>query len=629
MAAPDALLATLDPDQRAAATHPGDGPLQITAGAGTGKTRVLVARVAWLVSTGRARPEAVCAVAFMNDAARQIRARLATALGEHVARRVWVGTSHRLAARVLRGQAARFGRAPRFSIWDEHDVDAALAAIPTAASRAPARAHARATADRLGPPHAGGAGEGNAALRDALAAYEHAKRVSSAFDFDDLLRYAVIALESDDRLRAAVARTFAHVLVDEFQDLNPAQYRLVALIAGGHRRLTVLGDPRQAICAYRSATSAANFGALAADFPDAHRVSLGRNHRSTGAILAAANRLARDLPPPRGAELWTPAPQGAPVTVVRCADGAEETGRIAAWARAGPRSATRAVLARMNAQLHPIEQALLDAGVRAVVVGAAAFAERAGIRDALAALALASNPGDRLAFARVAAAAGRGVGPRACRALFAHADAHPGRSLLAHGAEADIAGLTARQAAALRDLCRALRAAADALAAGSLGLGDQVITVLVASGQPDRLRRTAGRGARGPTRARAERRLGNLRALVRLARAYEQRAERSTLGDLLADLALDRDARRPGPDTVVLSTIHRAKGLEFDHVWLAGAEEGRLPHRRALAEGAEPEERRLAYVAVTRARHTLHVSWAASAGRRAREPSRYLAAVGG
>ena len=155
-----------------------------------------------------------------------------------------------------------------------------------------------------------------------------------------------------------------------------------------------------------------------------------------------------------------------------------------------------------------------------------------------------------------------------------------------------------------------------------------VVGVLVASGQPDRLRRTAGGRGRGPTRARAGRRLRNLRALVHLARAYDQRSERAILGDLLADLALDRDARRPDPATVVLSTIHRAKGLEFDHVWLAGAEEGRLPHRRALAEESEPEERRLAYVAVTRARRTLYVSWVEARGARAGEPSRYLADLG-
>ncbi|MEA2380928.1 MAG: ATP-dependent helicase UvrD/PcrA, partial [Solirubrobacteraceae bacterium] len=277
MAAPDALLETLNPDQRAAVTHT-DGPLQVIAGAGTGKTRVLVARVAWLIATGRARPEEICALAFMNDAANQIALRLRAVVGETAARGVWAGTSHRLAAQLLRAQATRFGRDASFSIWDEHDVDVALrdaiaatrtGATNTGVSRVRARAHARGRAERLRPPHRGhGAGETDDALLVAIAAYERAKRVSSAFDFDDLLRYAVIALESDDDLRARCGRRFAHVLVDEFQDLNPAQYRLAALLAADHRRLTVLGDPRQAICAYRGATSAENFAAFATEFHD-------------------------------------------------------------------------------------------------------------------------------------------------------------------------------------------------------------------------------------------------------------------------------------------------------------------------------------------------------------------------
>src|SRR4051794_34036741 len=295
MAAPDALLRTLNPEQRAAVTH-GDGPLQVIAGAGTGKTRVLVARIAWLITTGRARPEEICALAFMNDAANQIAHRLWAVVGETAARRVPAGTSHRIAAQLLRGHAARFGRSPSFSIWDEHDVDAALRdATGTSITRSRVRAHARANAERLRPPHAGRAGDADEALLDAIAAYERAKRVSSALDFDDLLRYAVIALESDADLRDRCARRFAHVLVDEFQDLNPAQYRLAALLADGHRRLTVLGDPRQAICAYRGATSAENFAAFATEFHDTATVTLGRNYRSTPPILAAANQLAAPL----------------------------------------------------------------------------------------------------------------------------------------------------------------------------------------------------------------------------------------------------------------------------------------------------------------------------------------------
>src|SRR4051794_39192535 len=392
MAAPDALLQGLNADQGAAATRP-DGPLRVIAGAGTGKTRGLVARIAWLIRTGRARPEQICAVAFMNDAAGQIERRLRDAIGADAARRVWAGTSHRLAAHLLRTEAARFGRDAAFSIWDEHDVDRALRdALDATVPCARVRAHARASAEHLRPPHAVAAeGEGPAVLA-GLAAYEHAKRASSAFDFDDLLRFAVIALESDDELRARCARRFAHVLVDEFQDLNPAQYRLAALLACGHRRLTVLGDPRQAICAFRGATSEENFAAFAAEFADAATVTLGRNYRSTAPILAAANRLAGDRHDGTATALWTPAGGGAAIDLVACADEQDELHRIVAWARDTERPGTRAVLVRVNDQAAGIEHALLAAGMRVTVFGATQFAARAEIRDALAALALVANP---------------------------------------------------------------------------------------------------------------------------------------------------------------------------------------------------------------------------------------------
>jgi superfamily I DNA/RNA helicase len=288
------------------------------------------------------------------------------------------------------------------------------------------------------------------------------------------------------------------------------------------------------------------------------------------------------------------------------------------------------VLARVNAQLGAIEQALLAAGLRVAVFGAPQFAARAEIRNALAALTLVANPRDRLAFARVAAAAGRGVGPAACRALFAHAVTHPDRSLLDHGAPGgDVAGLTPSQRRALRSLCVPLLDAHRALAVRPAAVGAHVVAVLVASGQPDRLTRVARGTARGPTRWRAQRQLANLRALVTHARAFERRAERPRLADFLAELALAGDERRSADDAVIISTIHRAKGLEFDHVWIAGAEEGRLPHARAVRDGQEAEERRLAYVAVTRAGRSLHVSWAAQRSGRPGAPSRYLTVTRG
>jgi DNA helicase-2/ATP-dependent DNA helicase PcrA len=271
----DALLAGLDERQRRAAQHR-HGPLAVVAGAGTGKTRVLVARVAWLISSGQARPEEICALTFMNDSAREIAERLERALGGTVATRITVGTSHRIANTMLRGCAARFARYGRYSIWDTDQGRRALGQAldhreQATVSATRVSALARGGAQRLWSPW-----QTAVALPDdeqapafaGLLAYEHAKRASAAFDFDDLLLYAAVALESDPALRRALARRWRHVLIDEVQDTNHAQYRIVSLLAAEHRNLMILGDPDQSICAYRGATSEENFAAFARDFPE-------------------------------------------------------------------------------------------------------------------------------------------------------------------------------------------------------------------------------------------------------------------------------------------------------------------------------------------------------------------------
>jgi ATP-dependent DNA helicase UvrD/PcrA len=261
MASADPALASLDDRQRSAARH-ARGPMAVIAGAGTGKTRVLVARVAWLIASSQARPEEICALTFMNDSAREIADRLRHALGDDLAARVTVGTSHRIANTVLRDCAARFARPGRYSIWDTDQARRALgralsehadSTAPSATVATLARDGAQRLRSRLASSGRRGAGDASPRVGRPLA-YEHAKRASAAFDFDDLLLYAAVALESDAALRAALARCWRHVLHDEVQDTNHAQYRIVALLACGHRNLMILGDPDQAICSYRGAT---------------------------------------------------------------------------------------------------------------------------------------------------------------------------------------------------------------------------------------------------------------------------------------------------------------------------------------------------------------------------------------
>src|SRR5512133_1186968 len=635
MASADLPLASLDDRQRAAAQRV-RGPVAVIAGAGTGKTRVLVARVAWLIAAGHAQPAEICAVTFMNDSAREIAERLERALGAKVADQITVGTTHRLANSLLRGYAGRFARPGRYSIWDSDQARRALtqALAASADETAPAstvRSLATRGAQRLHSPWqaAGSASADDRAEAWAgLMAYEQAKRASAAFDFDDLLLHAAVALESDLALRAALGRRWRYLLLDEVQDTNAAQYRIVSLLAEQHRNLMILGDPDQAICAYRGATSAENFAAFARDFPEHEVVALERNYRSTVTILTAANTLIaanRGRPDKR---LWTPGPAGDPIAVVDTDDELDEAQRIASWARghldAGGQPSALCVLVRVNELAAGIEQALMAARVPVHVAGAPGFCDRAEIRDALAALSLVANPRDRLAFGRVAKAAGVGVGETACRALFAHADAHAQRALLEHGARSSPDALRPRQRAAVRELCARLLEVSQRVARQTGGVPDHVVAALVASRQPERLRRTVQSSHSDRARYRARRSLERLRELVRLARAYEATAPRPDLGDFVAGLTLAASDSRDQGEAASVLTIHRAKGLEFDHVWLAGLEEGLLPHRRSVRAGAEPEERRLAYVAVTRARRTLHVSWARERGGREREPSRYL-----
>ena len=336
----DALLAGLD-DQQRLAVQRGPGPLAVIAGAGTGKTRVLVARVAWLIAAGHARPGEICALTFMNDSAREIAERLERALGGEVAGQITVGTSHRLANSLLRGCAARFARAGRYSIWDSDQARRALtralaaSADETAPASTVSRLASRAAQRLHSPWQAAGSApdEHRPAAWAGLMAYEQAKRASAAFDFDDLLLHAAVALESDLELRAALGRRWRYLLLDEVQDTNAAQYRIVALLGERHRNVMILGDPDQAICAYRGATSAENFAAFAGDFPEHDIIALERNYRSTAAILTAANALVAANRGRLDKRLWTTGPAGDPIAVEDADDELDEAQRIATWAR--------------------------------------------------------------------------------------------------------------------------------------------------------------------------------------------------------------------------------------------------------------------------------------------------------
>jgi DNA helicase-2/ATP-dependent DNA helicase PcrA len=633
MSSPDVrrLLASLNDAQRRATTHP-SGPLEVIAGPGSGKTRTLVARICWLIASGKARPQEICALAFMNDAAREVRERLAEQLGHEAASQVTATTTHRLAHVILRDHAGRFGRVARTSIWSADDsrraLTTALVERQLAIDPVTITARVRVGAQRVQSPWQSALAvheDDRPSVVDGILAYEQAKRSSSAWDFDDLLSHAVVCLESDDLLRARLGRRFRCVLIDEVQDLNPAQMRLALLLASSHRNLTIVGDPLQAICSWRGATSEENFAAFARAHPGRATVALDRCYRCSPQILAAADGLLARVKQGRRHAFRSTADAGPRPLVVACDDERDEAHAVAAWAKrhrdAGAALSGLAVLVRVNDQTAAIERALVRAKVPCRVVGATGFADRAEIRDALAALRLVVNPHDRLALARAAKAAGAGIGAKSLAALMAAADRHRERSLLELGAGATVAELGARQRAALNDWSGGmLAAAADA------PVGAQVRRILVASGQPDRLRRTVETRRSPDAQLKALDALERLRDLVRMADDYARESDDPTLADFVAAVALGSSETHAQTDAnaVSLLTVHRAKGLEFAHVWIAGLEEGLLPHARAIAEAGEAEERRLAYVAMTRAKRTLTTSWARIRRDLAQQPSRFL-----
>jgi DNA helicase-2/ATP-dependent DNA helicase PcrA len=620
-----ALAGGLSPEQARAVAAPG-GPLLVLAGPGSGKTLVLTLRLAHRLAQQGLAPEQVLAIAFTNRSARELADRLAVLLGAPAAR-VAVATFHAACHRFLvRPHAARLGRSPAFSIYDTHDARALLASAvatapalhvdPVEAQAAISRAKAELAAPQTLAERAGGR-----ALVAAWRRYALALQRADAVDFDDLVGGAVRLLAGHADIREQARRRFRLVLVDEFQDTNRAQLRFLQLLAGPAPELTAVADEDQAVYAFRGADVSGVLG-FERLFPGARVLRLERNFRSTPQVVAAAGRLIAHNRERRPKRMVSRQPPGPPVTVERFADATEEARAAAAWCRArvdaGAPPREVAVLHRTRGQARPLEEALLLAHVPYRLLGGQGFFEHAEIRDALAYLALLANPRDRIAFARALQSPRRGLGPAAVARLIAHADAHDRHLLQVLARAEDVDGLRPAQVRTARELGIALGSLA--VAVPRRRLGGLVAETLVASGVP--------RALHASVDPRAPARLERLRDLVRAARAFEATGEPGGLVAFLARAALLAGEADEDPERVTLATIHAAKGLEWRHVRVVGLEDGLLPHRRALAAGELEEERRLAYVAMTRARTELVLSWAASRHARPARPSRFLAEAG-
>jgi DNA helicase-2/ATP-dependent DNA helicase PcrA len=624
-----ALLADLNEPQQEAVTW-GEGPLLIVAGAGSGKTRVITRRVAWLVGQG-VPAHAVLAITFTNKAAGEMRGRVADLVGEG---RVWMSTFHAFCARVLRVDGRHVGLPPEFTIYDRDDQLSVVKDICKELGldtqhlqpRALLSAISRLKNDGVGPEEAE-AGHGSPfedVAGRVYGRYAEALREAAAADFDDLLLLASRVFREQPAVLQRYRERYRHVLIDEYQDTNRIQDRLARDIAEGHGNLCVTGDPDQSIYRWRGARIR-NILDFQRDYPSAHVVRLEQNYRSTGHILAAASAVIAHNPGRLMGPLWSALGDGRRPLVLATEDEEAEADavvrRVVELQREGLPLASMAVFYRTNALSRVFERALRLYNVPYELVGTLEFYERKEVKDVLAYLRVLVNPADAVAFLRIVNTPTRGIGRTTIERLrgWALPRGLPPREAARRADEAP--GLTAAARTALRKLTALL----DGLGATLAGPVDETLRLLLErTGYIDYLRDFGGQDATD--------RIDNVGELEGALAAYARAAVEPSIAGFLQETALlsDVDTYDASADRLTLMTLHAAKGLEFDAVFMAGMEEGLLPHARSLDTDAEiEEERRLCYVGMTRARRQLVLSHAA---RRATfgqwaptQPSRFLA----
>lgn len=627
---PEELLAGLNPPQAAAVAHVGS-PLLIVAGAGSGKTRVLTHRIAYLLAARDVHPGQVIAITFTNKAAGEMKERVAALVGGR-ARFMWVSTFHSACVRVLRAEHAHAGLKSTFSIYDADDSRRLMQLVVRELDLDPKRYPARALAAQVSnlknelvdpedfAPTAKGPHE--RALAEAYPLYQRRLREAQALDFDDLIMTTVHLLRAKPQVAEKYRQRFRHVLVDEYQDTNHAQYALVKELVGPPGadpppgELCVVGDADQSIYAFRGATIR-NILEFERDFPDARTIVLEQNYRSTQTILDAANAVIDQNHGRKPKRLWSEQGTGEPI-VGYVADSehaeadwiAREINRLSDAGLSRP--ADVAVFYRTNSQSRVFEEVFIRLGLPYKVVGGVRFYERREVRDALAYLRAVANVDDTVSVRRILNTPRRGIGDRAQACVEALATRERVSFGAALGRAADAPGISTRAANA----CAEFVALLDDLRelAGQAGPEDVLEAALNRSGYLASLEESTDPQDAG--------RLENLQELVSVAREYTERAQATedgqgpTLAGFLEQVALVADADEvPDPadpeqsGVVTLMTLHTAKGLEFPVVFLTGLEDGVFPHLRSLGEPRElEEERRLAYVGVTRAQQRLYVS---------------------
>ena len=645
------LLEALNEPQREAVTH-GEGPLLILAGAGSGKTRVLAHRIAFLIYTDQAQAGEILAITFTNKAAKEMRERVEQLLG-HGTRGMWLMTFHAACARILRAEADRLGYTRQFTIYDQADARRltkrsadAVGVDPKRYTPAAIHNQISAAKNRLSDAESYRSAAGSPfeeMIADVYDIYERDLHRMNAMDFDDLLFRTVNLLELFEDVRARYTDAFRHVLVDEYQDTNHAQYRLLQLLVGGgrparggaeqpgerpsyagpvgHRNLAVVGDDSQSIYSFRGA-DVRNILDFQDDFPDARVVKLEQNYRSTETILSAANAVIANNRGGIAKRLWSELGQGEQIQLRALEDEHAEArfvvGEIERLVDEGASRSEIAVLYRTNAMSRVIEDALVRREIAYQVIGGTKFYERAEIKDAIAYLQLLANPFDVVSFTRVANSPRRGIGATSLGRVVAHASSLGVSVWDAASAPEEVPGLGAAAVKALsrfmgtmaelRELAGTpdARDQADPQPRAPVAIAALLEALLAHSGYIEALEADRTIEAQG--------RIENLEQLVEVGREFDLAATpgEDTLDVFLQQIALvaDADTRSDDEGLVTLMTLHNAKGLEYPTVFITGCEDGVFPHSRAIDEGGLEEERRLFYVGITRAMRALYLSYA-------------------
>jgi ATP-dependent DNA helicase Rep len=622
----------LNPQQHAAVEYC-DGPLLVLAGAGSGKTRVITEKISHLISRRHLAAEKIAAITFTNKAAKEMRERVGRLISDQSAKALTVCTFHALGLKFLQIEHERAQLRRGFSVLDADDSANMLKELSPKGVKPEVIQGIR---NLVGKAKNGGLTpeEAMAAARspreiEAATIYDLYQQRLAAFnavDFDDLIRLPLRILETDDDARAVWQERLRYLLVDEYQDTNDAQYRLLKAIAGPKARFTCVGDDDQSIYAWRGANPE-NIDQLGRDFTDLRVIKLEQNYRCAKRILRAANQLIANNPHVHDKKLWSDHVEGPPIRVLECKDNDHEAERIAAIASSlhekykekGARWDDFCILYRGNFQARVLEKALRLAKVPYHLSGALSFLDRAEVKDILCYLRLLTNPTDDAAFLRVVNVPKREIGSTSLEKLGQMAQTRNASLLEATRSDTVLKTISSRPASALANFSRLM----DELRsdANHLSAADLVQTIIEKTGYGAQI------VASTPDEVLRERRLGNLRELADWFRAMSKDGGRT--GDIAAQLALLSHADRDDPGNALrMMTLHSAKGLEFRFVFIVGCEDGTLPHEGAIDEGRLDEERRLMYVGITRAKEMLTLSFSARSRKYgevlSNDPSRFL-----